>query len=320
MRPFLSILAVGLALVAPSVPAPAQAHEPCPGVQQRFPEVIQLPLGFRPEGITHDGNKLFVANFDHGAIFQINARTGAGHILVPAFTDRMGLGIKLDQRTGNLFVAGGATGHAYVYDEDTGESLADYTLAAAAPTFINDLVIVGNVVYFTDSFRQSFFKLTLRRGGKLPPQSAVEEIPITGDYEFTGPANFNNNGIERTPDGNALIIINSTTGKLYRLDPHSGVTTQIVLAGGVTLPTGDGLLLKGRTLFVVQNTNNIALVRLSRHDTHSGQVVDNITNPNFDTLATATRVGDALYVTNPRFQVMDPTGQPFSVVRVPLDE
>jgi sugar lactone lactonase YvrE len=322
MRPFLSILAVALAFVAPGGgPTPARAHG------AHFPDVIQLPTGFRPEGITHDGNTLFVANFDHGAIFQVNARTGKGSILVPAFPrepggeDRMGLGIKLDRRTGHLFVAGGGTGHAYVYDGDTGASLANYTLAASGPTFINDLLIVGDVVYFTDSFRPSFFKLTLLPGGGLPPQSAVQEIPITGDFEFIpGPGNFNNNGIERTPDGKALIVINSKNGKLYRLNPRTGVTQEIAIASGATLPTGDGLLLDGHTLFVVQNTNNIAVVALSRRHRNQARIVDNITNPNFDTLATATKVGDALYVTNPRFQVADPTGQPFSVVRVPLDD
>jgi sugar lactone lactonase YvrE len=280
--------------------------------------VIQLPLGFRPEGITHDGNKLFVANFDHGAVFEIDARTGNGHILVPARPDRMGLGIKLDRRTDFLFVAGGSTGHAYVYDEDTGEALADYVLAASGPTFINDLIILDNVVYFTDSFRPTLFKLPLGRGGRLPPQSAVQEIPITGEYEFVplGPGVFNNNGIERTPDGRALIVINAANGKLYRIT-GDGVSDQVEVAGGATFPAGDGLLLDGNTLYVVQNTNNIAV--LSLHRRNRARVVDNITNPNFDTLATATRLDDALYVTNPRFQVADPTGQPFSVVRVPID-
>jgi sugar lactone lactonase YvrE len=313
MRPFPSILAATLVLSASvAAPTPASAHD-------AFPDVIQLPDGFRPEGITSDGNTLFVANFDHGAVFEVSAATGKGHILVPARADRMGLGIKLDQRTDFLFVAGGGTGHAYVYDAGTGRALADYVLAASGPTFINDLVIVGDVVYFTDSFRASFFTLTLECGGRLPPQSAVKEIPITGEYEFVAGAGvFNNNGIERTPDGRALIVINSKTGKLYRLDGHSGVSDQIDLAGGAVLPTGDGLLLDGSRLFVVQNTNNIAVVSLRKKN--RGRIVDNITNPNFDTLATATRVGDALYVTNPRFQVSDPTGQPFSVVRVPLDE
>jgi sugar lactone lactonase YvrE len=314
MRPRPSILAAALLVsLAPAGSPPAQAHD-----RNHFPSVIQLPLGFRPEGITHDGHKLFVANFDHGAVFEIDARTGEGEILVPARPDRMGLGIKLDQRTDYLFVAGGGTGHAYVYDEHTGAAVADYVLAASGPTFINDLVITGNAVYFTDSFRPSLFKLPLGRGGRLPPQSAVQEIPITGEYEFVplAPGVFNNNGIERTPDGKALIVINSANGKLYRITGE-GVSDQIDLARGATLPTGDGLLLDGSTLYVVQNTNNIAVVAL--HGRNRGRIVDNITNPSFDTLATATKLDDALYVTNPRFQVADPTNQPFSVVRVPLD-
>jgi sugar lactone lactonase YvrE len=310
MRPFSSILAAALVSIAPGSP---QAHE-----NAQFPSVIQLPLGFRPEGIINDGHKLFVANFDHGAVYEVDARTGNGHILVPARPDRMGLGIKLDERTDFLWVAGGSTGHAYVYDEHTGAALADYVLAASGPTFINDLIIAGNAIYFTDSFRPSLFKITLGHGGRLPPQSAVQEIPITGDYDFVplGPGVFNNNGIVRTPDCKALIVINAANGNLYRITGE-GVSDRIDVAGGAQFLAGDGLVLDGNTLYVVQNTNNIAVVELKRRN--RARVVDNITNPNFDTLATATKVGDALYVNNARFQVSDPTGQPFSVVRVPID-
>src|SRR4051794_20473334 len=317
MRPFPSILAMLLVTVGGLAPARANDH------QGKFPEVIQLPIGFRPEGITHDGKRLFVANFDHGAVFEADIRTGAGHILVPAIEGRQGLGIKLDHRNGHLFVAGGATGHAYVYDEESGQSLADYTPAdpADGPTFINDLLIFDNTVYFTDSFRPTLYRLPLRRHGRLPPPSAVEALPITGEFEFVpGPGNFNNNGIERTPDGKALIVINSKTGKLYRIDPDTAVSDQIDLAGGATLPTGDGLVLRGHHLFVVQNTNNIGVVHLEGRN--RGRVVDNIGDPDdlFHTLATATRIGDFLYVTNARFaDVPDPTGQTFTVVRVSID-
>jgi sugar lactone lactonase YvrE len=310
MRLFLSILAVAVVAVAPGTgPTVANAND-------KFPDVIQLPIGFRPEGIINDGNTLYIANFDHGAVFKADARTGKGQILVEARDGRMGLGIKLDERTDYLFVAGGSTGHAYVYDAHNGAPLADYVLAASGPTFINDLLIVGDTVYFTDSFRPSFFTLSLGRGGRLPPQSAVREIPLAGDYEFIAGA-FNANGIERTPDCKALIIINSANGKLYRLDPRSGRTAAIDL-GGVLLKTGDGLVLDGNTLFVVQNTNNVAVVELNRRK-NQGKVVDNITNPNFDTLATATLVHDALYITNARFQVQPADGAPFSVVRVPVE-
>ena len=52
---------------------------------------------------------------------------------------------------------------------------------------------------------------------------AVEEIPLTGDFELI-PDSFvgNANGIAATPNGKHLIIVNTTTGKLYLVDVRSG--------------------------------------------------------------------------------------------------
>jgi hypothetical protein len=318
MRALASIwtaMSIGIALSAAALPARAD---------NSFPDVIQLPLGFRPEGIIHGhGDTLFVDNFDHGAIFKVDARSGVGRILVPASPDRQGIGIKFDPRTNFLFTAGGTTGRTFVWDADSGAPITNFLLASGtSPTFINDLFITPHAVFFTDSFRDVVYELPLEHGGRLPSPSAVKTIPLVGDYQFiptTDPSNpvFNGNGIERTPDHRNLLIMNSKTGKLYTMT-ENGVTEDIDL-GGLTLPTCDGFLLLGHTLYVVQNTNNIAVILLS-HDGHRGRLLRNITNPNFDTLATATFLDDAIYVTNPRFQVQPADGQPFSVVRVPIED
>ena len=49
-----------------------------------------------------------------------------------------------------------------------------------------------------------------------------------------------------------LLAVQSATGKLFTIDPKTGATKLIDL-GGATLPNGDGILLHGRTLYVVQN-------------------------------------------------------------------
>lgn len=324
MRPHLSklrvfVLGEVLSLAIALVPAAAHARDR----HASPPDVIDLPAGFRPEGITRgDDDTLYVANFDHGDIFVANARTGKGHILVKAPEGRMGLGIHLDERTNYLFVAGGATGHAYVYDADSGATVADVVLTTGT-TFVNDLVITRDAVYFTDSFQPFFYRLSLGRGGHVPHTPEVTKIPLSGDYQFfptTDPASpiFNANGIVPSPDHDALIMINSKNGVLYRVDPDSGKATAIKLAGDATLPTGDGLVLEDDTLFVVQNTNNVAVVELGRKN--RGRIVANFTNPHFDTLATAVLLHGALYITNARFQVSDPVGQPFTVVRLPIED
>ena len=70
---------------------------------------------------------------------------------------RVNVGLSFDSRTGYLFAAGGATGKAQVYDTKAGTLLQTYTLNTNE-TFVNDAVLSGNNVYFTNS----------KPGGLLP--------------------------------------------------------------------------------------------------------------------------------------------------------
>ena len=107
-------------------------------------------------------------------------------------------------------------------------------------------------------------------------------------------------GIARTPDGDALIVVNTTTGRLYRVNPHTGNTRKVDL-GGDTLVNGDGILLVGRTLYVVQNQDNkVAKVALSR-DGFAGRVGRSSSSPAFDVPTTVAVFGQWLYLPNARF-------------------
>jgi hypothetical protein len=91
----------------------------------QFPDVIPLPNGFRPEGIAvGTGSTFYVGSIPTGAVYRGDLRTGEGEVLVPAQSGRAAIGLKYDERTGLLFVAGGPTGFAFVYDGETGESIA----------------------------------------------------------------------------------------------------------------------------------------------------------------------------------------------------
>jgi sugar lactone lactonase YvrE len=322
MPAFLSAL---VAVLTVSAAGPAQlpvdpGDQPASDLgRPSFPAVLQLPAGFQPEGITRGrGTRLFVAGFANGGIYEVDARTGEGEFLVPPQTNgRKAVGIKL-RRGGQLFVAGGDTGHAYVYDARTGESLADLVLAIPSEgngTFVNDVILTGEAAYFTDSFRSVFYKVALGGKGDVPEQDDVTTIPLTGDYESVD--GFNANGIEVTPRGD-LIIVNGATGKLYRVDPDSGVAALIDLGEG-SVVNGDGLVLLGRTLYVVENfSNQVAVVELSRRFDR-GEVVDTITDPGFDIPATAAFLAGALYVTNARFTTPPTPETTYTVVRVPLN-
>ena len=101
-----------------------------------------------------------------------------------------------------------------------------------------------------------------------------------------------------------LVIVQSNTGKVFRVNPQTGRATEIALSEPVV--NGDGILLDGRTLYVVQNRDNkVAVVRLSR-GLASGVVVAHLTDPDFDVPTTIDDHGNKLYAVNARFRATPP--------------
>src|SRR5215468_11870802 len=70
-----------------------------------FPQVIQLPTGFQPEGIeVGKGTTFYAGSVASGAIYRGNLRTGSGAVFVPGGAGRPATGIELSHN--RLFVAG----------------------------------------------------------------------------------------------------------------------------------------------------------------------------------------------------------------------
>src|SRR5262245_15157638 len=108
---------------------------------ETFPDIISLPNGFQPEGIGGGtGSTFYVGSIPTGVVYRGELRTGIGEVLVPPQTGRAAIGLKFDERSGLLFVAGGPTGFAYIYNGGTGENVAAINLTPL-PSFINDVVI-----------------------------------------------------------------------------------------------------------------------------------------------------------------------------------
>jgi sugar lactone lactonase YvrE len=275
-----------------------------------FPEIIDLPTGFQPEGIAIGGNTFFVGSIPSGRIYKGDLRTGENSELVPTQPGRNAIGLSLDQR-GRLFVAGGMTGQGYVYDTETAASLAFFQFATGPdPTFVNDVVVTRTAAWFTDSRRPVLYRVAIAPDGTL---GGFTTLPLSGDIVF-GPG-FNTNGIDATPNGETLVIVQSGAGKLFTVDPETGVTSEIALTGG-NVQFGDGILLDGKTLYVVQNQlNRVAVVALSP-DLASGTIVGLLTNSAFQVPTTIAEQGDRLYAVNARFGVANPETQPFTVVQV----
>ena len=276
-----------------------------------FPETIPLPTGFQPEGIAiGNGTTFYVGSIPTGAVYRGSLRTGTGTVLVPGAAGRAAIGIEFDR--GRLFVAGGPTGKAFVYDASSGALIREVQLATGTGgTFVNDVVVTKTAAYFTDSQRAVLYRLPLGSGGA--PSATAGVVPLTGDYQQV--AGFNLNGIDATPDGKTLVVVQTATGQLFTVEAATGVSSEIEL-GGRTLPNGDGLLLLGRTLYVVQNRlNTIAVVRLAG-DLSSGSVARTITDPDFDVPTTIDRFGNHLYAVNARFGNPAPTTATYAVVKV----
>jgi sugar lactone lactonase YvrE len=199
---------------------------------------------------------------------------------------------------GRLFVAGGGTGGAWVYDASTGETLAQYSFAGQ-PTFINDVVVTRDAAWFTDSQNPVLYRVPLGPNGD--PAATFETLDLEGDFEQQ--PGFNTNGIAATPNGKTLVIVQSNTGKLFTVTPGTttALTDEIELDGENVLQ-GDGILLDGKTLYVVQNrANMIAKIRLTP-DLGSGTVLTRITSADFDVPTTIAEHGSRLYAVNARFE------------------
>ena len=278
---------------------------------RQYPETIALPNGWQPEGIaTGFGNQFFAGSRNTGGIFKGNLKTGEGDILVPGFGGAA-TGMKVDRRN-RLFVSGAGTGTARVYNARNGRLLREYPLTSA-PTFVNDVTLTRKAAYFTDSQKQQLYVLKLRRHGRLPANAKT--LPLTGDLMYdTNPDTFELNGIAAV-DRKRLIAVQSGTGKLFLINARTGDTDEIDL-GGETVTNGDGLLLLGRRLYVVQNRDNkIAVIHLER-SFRRGEIKRFLTDDDFDVPTTVAWKSGYLWAVNARFTTPPTPDTTYDVVRV----
>jgi sugar lactone lactonase YvrE len=273
-------------------------------------DVIVLPGASSAEGIANGGGTTFYAgDLFAGDIFRGDVQRGTAQVFIDSPTGRMAVGMAADVDHDLLFVAGGFTGQAYVYDTITGATVATYQLGAAGTSLINDVALTKDGAWFTDSFQPRLYFVP------------VNDVGVPGSFltlQVTGPAaeisgEFNLNGIQATPDGKTLIVAHSTNGELYTVDPVNGDSATIA---GVSVPSVDGIVLLGRRLWAVQNINQVARIQLSP-DLTSGMVEEVITNDLFEVPSTAARFGSRLAVINAKFDTgFPPTAEQYEAVVV----
>jgi hypothetical protein len=318
MRTLFTAILILTALTActPDAPAAPDAAADLWAADHRpvFPDLIPLPDGWQPEGIVAGyGTTFYAGSLAGSGLYRGDFRTGGGQVLAGSGGGTI-VGLAFDTRSGVVFAAGGPEGDARVYDGATGELVATYPLATPGDAFINDVIVTRDAAYFTNSFDAVLYRIPLGPGGRLPDPGEVDALPLSGDW--TQIAGFNANGIEATADGKTLIVVHSALGNLYAVDPLTGEATQIDLGGDGAVGSGDGILLAGRTLYVLRNFfNQIAVVELDA-DLSSGSVVAVLTDSDFDIPTTLARHGSALYAVNARFSTPPGPDVEYHVVRV----
>lgn len=307
-----SLAALGVtALLGAGLAAPAGTADAAVAAGRVTSSPLALPAGFQPEGIAvandprpsgADPTKArtrdvaYLGSRADGDVVRLDLSTGRVKVISQG-PGTPSLGLKVDGRD-RIFVAGGSGGDARVLDARTGKVKASYDLVQGT-AFINDVVLVDGAAWFTDSANAQLFKLPLTgRSGRLPKAADVVRLPLTGAWQQV--AGNNANGITATPDGKALLVVNSSSGLLYRVNTKSGAASVVDL-GGTSLEAGDGLLLEGRTLYAVQNRlNTIAVLKLAK-DGRSGRLEKVITSAAFDVPTTLARSGNRLLAPNARF-------------------
>jgi Cu-Zn family superoxide dismutase len=272
-----------------------------------------------PEGIAFQestGN-FFVGSTTDGTIFRGHVKEEMAEVFLPGGADgrTFATGMKVD-RAGRLFIAGGGTGKMFIYDAATGALVDSFSVGTASPTFINDVAVARDgSAYFTDSQRPFLYRVAPDGSGGFTFETWID---------FTGTAllyqsGFNVNGIVATSNGRYLIVVQSNTGKLFRITIATKEVVEIDL-GGATFESGDGLLLRGHKLYVVRNAaNEIVKVRLSGGYAR-GRVVSTTTDPSFITPTTIAEARGRLLVVNSQFSNRGGTPVlPFTVssIRIP---
>jgi sugar lactone lactonase YvrE len=164
--------------------------------------------------------------------------------------------------------------------------------------------------WFTDSRQAQLYFVPVSRAGI--PGASFRTLAVSGPAADTS-GDFNLNGIQATANGKTLIVAHSANGQLYRVDPRTGASATIA---GVSVPQVDGIVLQGRRLWAVQNTNQVTRIRLAAA-LSSGVVDKVITSALFQVPTTAALFGSRLAVVNAKFDTgIPPTADQYEVIVV----
>jgi sugar lactone lactonase YvrE len=270
-----------------------------------------------PEGIAAAEGRggrgsFFVGATGDGTIYRGTVDSSTITEFITGASGKSAIGMKV--AGSRLFVAGGTTGQIVVYNLATRQQVASFDTGAGG--FLNDLVVTRRGdVFVTDSFRPIIWHVTpaqVHAGSGTP-----EQIPVGPEIAYL--SGFNLNGIVAAGNGRRLIVVQTNTGKLFRIDLARGAPTsrRIQQIDAPQLPGGDGLLLDQGRLVVVQGSPAALQFLKLDDDASRARLVATQTDPTLRGPSTVARVRDLLLVVNADFAT---STKPFTVSGLPRGE
>ena len=208
-------------------------------------------------GLAEDGKTFYVSGVnDGGSIYRGEVGDEDLELWFDG-TGSTGRGIDVDDE-GRVFVAGGPTGTVRIFDR-SGNLLATVANNTTG-SFLNDLWVgPDGSVYVTDSSLPVIWRITEGAGGWqierwLDVSPTIAYTPATTDFDL--------GGIVTTRDDRFLLTSQGTTGQLWRIDLATRGIVEVDLQGA-SIVNADGIVLKGKKLWVVQNfTRQVSLFKL----------------------------------------------------------
>ncbi|MEZ0111001.1 sugar lactone lactonase YvrE [Catenulispora sp. EB89] len=319
-RTTITLAATAVVLAAVTAPADATTAAPRNHHQGAYTLTIDGKNAF-PESIATDGDHIYTGSIGDGTVYR--GRLGAKTLepFLPAGQDGRTEVTGVKVAGDRLLLAGAFTGRFFVYTK-TGKLVASYAVPdTGEKTLVNDEAVTPDGdVYITDSLRAVVYRIPAAEV-RAPAAGAAPHRTLQVAYRLPDyvAGQSNGNGIVATPDGRSLIIGYWYSGALYRLTLADGTVRKI---DAPPLPSDDGMVLRGNTLYIARSVNNeVTVVRLSQHDTQ-GAVVDERTYPGADTTTGIAISGDRLLVTNSQLDAFlygNPLRSPvFTVENLPL--
>ncbi len=206
-----------------------------------------------------------------------------------------GRGIDVDH-AGRVYVAGGPAAEVRVFNR-RGKLLAELPTGASG-SFLNDVWIgPDGAAYVTDSSLPVIWRVTRRSAGWQIKRWRDVSPTISYTPSMT---DFDLGGIVTTENGRFLLVAQGTTGQLWRISLRTRRIVEVDL-GDTKLVNADGIVLRGRTLWVVQNfARQITKLKL-RNRYRSATVKKVIATPGDRTFTTAKYVRGRLLVVDSKF-------------------